>query len=124
MGRTVEEIQAEIRAGAERLEALMHDLELSELRGELERLFPDDTDAMWKDDVCPSLAYEIHGDLSHLAEHLDRASEIMRLAASRTRESSLDAWRRRQLESVEDHSVKSLLRYLLEDPSGPRSARG
>lgn len=123
MALSVEEVQSRIRAGAERLDALRRELDIGKLMNELEELFPVDLDPMWKDDECPSVAYEVHGGLAHLTEHLERASEIMRCAADRTPEASLDDWKKRLLETVKEPSSQALFRYLLTGASPPEPAR-
>jgi len=116
MERSVEEIQAEILAKTQRLEAVIGELGIPGLMKELEAHFPPDTELMDADDVCPSVASEVYGDLAHgAAESLKEAVEMMRKAAGRNATASRGAWKERRLREVRDPSVRSMLALVLDE---------
>jgi len=114
--RTVEEIQAEIGAAAHRLEALAGELALAPLAAELERdHFPADAaelERVGTDAVCPTVPFEMHGDLADAVEALGEAVDALRKAAGRTPATVRAAWRERLLEQVEDPATRRVLRTL------------
>ena len=116
MGRTVEEIQAEILTKTEQLETVVSELGIPRLMTELEAHLPEDTEPMDADDVCPSVAWEVYGDLAHGATaSLSEAVEAMKKAAGRTATMARSAWRERRFREIQDPSVRSLLILLLDE---------
>ena len=112
--RTLQEIQAQIATAADRLETLTGELALARLSAQLERQhFPanaDELERMGTDQVCPSVAFEAHGDLGAAVEALGEAVSGLRQAAARTPETVRAAWRERILERVEDALTRQVLR--------------
>ena len=112
--RTVQEIQAEIATAANRLETLAGELALAPLLAALERdHFPADEaelERIGTDEECPSVAFEVHGDLAGAFEVLGEAVDGLRQAASRTPETVRAAWRERLLAKVKDPATRHVLR--------------
>jgi len=112
--RTVQEIQAEITTAADRLETLVGELALAPLMTSLERdHFPADEvelERIGTDEECPSVAFEVHGDLAGAFEALGEAIDGLRKAASRTTETVRAAWRERLLAKVKDPVTRHVLR--------------
>jgi len=114
--RPVQEIQAEIATAADRLEALAGELGLASLMAALERdHFPADEaelERIGTDEECPSVAFEVHGDLAGAVETLAEAVNGLRKAASRTTETVRAAWRERLLAKVRDPATRHLFREI------------
>jgi len=114
--RTVQEIQAEIATAADRLETLVGELALAPLMRSLERdHFPADEaelERIGTDEECPSVAFEVHGDLAGAFEALGEATDGLKMAASRTTKTVRSAWRERLLAKVKDPATRHLLREI------------
>lgn len=99
--RPVEQIQEEIAAGANRLETLAGELALAPLLKELERDHfprePAELERMGTGEKCPSVAFEMHGDLAGAIEALGEAVDGLRRAAGLTSEAVHEEWRDRRL---------------------------
>ncbi len=111
--KSVEDIQAVIRDAAELLESTFSGLELRQRMEELEAHHPENPEPMMADDVCPAVAWSAYGDLGHAIEAFAESLESIRRAGSRTVESELQEWKRRNLRRIQDPAAFALLAYLL-----------
>ncbi len=113
--RPLDEIVTEIQAGAqkatEKLAGLHRELTLPRSLKDLEGHFPEDTETelMGSDEICPSLPWDLHGNLAEIDELLHTAERILKRVGSRTPEAVKEAWVRRRLAEVEDPAASSVL---------------
>ncbi len=115
---TIENVQAAIRDGVPDLQALIRKLEIPRLIEELEPHDPEDTEPMGTDEVMPTVAWEVHGDLGTLHDLFTEAAKVMKRATSCTEESIRGDWVNRRLKQVKDPSARSLLTSLMKpDPA-------
>ena len=110
---SVEEIQNEILQAAEKLADDVEALELGRLMAALEEHHPEDMEAMASDEVCPSVAWEAHGDLGHARELAIELLSTLRGAGGATPDAVRNAWLRRRLRAVEDEAARALFRDLV-----------
>ncbi len=112
--KAVDDIQAEIREAARRIDAVFRDLDVPQLLKKIESHIPNDTEAMGNDEEQPSVAWEIQGDLGSLLDPFAELSALLEKAGSYTPESVRREWIGRLLDEVQDPPVRVLLALVLK----------
>ena len=115
VSRTVDEAQTELLRVADRLQEYLPGLELSGLMEDLERHHPDDPEPMGNDEVCPSVAWEVHGDVGLVEEMFREIFVVLQRAAGRTPEAVRAAWLRRRLAEEAPSAALAKIREALAE---------